>query len=427
MRLAYSLLLVFVVVWVAPVESAAATWEFSPTADVRIRQEVLDGVLYFAPDSQRNWVRLRSRAGFQLSGSDHQFVVRLANEHRHILHPDDAEFSWDELVVDQASWLWKPNDVTRLTLGRQNVIWDKGFLMLEGHPLDGSRSIYQNALRVLHDHSWGQSELILIHNPKYDPIVLIDDQHKALCDTDETAVALRLDFGRQNISLIWKNEIDPDGVLPDLQTATLATRWEGTVGQETKLMAEVALQYQDGATWQAYGDDAVKGTAGSTDGFAFAAQASAARGIGGKIQAEAELFYYSGGNDNLLPFRAPWGKWPKWSELYIYTLIGESEPGRVHVAAWENIAAPRFTLRRPLWDGASVRSTFSYLLAPEPDWTARGLLLATELKFKLPGQIKGHLLWEMLEPGDFHDGRYGYRPMTETVHFLRWQLSYAFN
>ena len=37
----------------------------------------------------------------------------------------------------------------------------------------------------------------------------------------------------------------------------------------------------------------------------------------------------------------PWGRWPKWSELYVYTLIGESTPGRVHVAAWENIAAGR--------------------------------------------------------------------------------------
>ena len=156
-------------------------------------------------------------------------------------------------------------------------------------------------------------------------------------------------------------------------------------------------------------------------------QASAKTSVGYKVQAEAEFFYYSGGNDHFLPFRAPWGNWPKWSELYIYTLIGESEPGRVHVAAWENIAAPRFSLLRPLWDGASARATVSYLMAPEPDWTAMGLLLATELQFNLPARIKGHLLWEMLDPGDFHDGSNGFAPLEGAVHFLRWQLSYTFN
>ena len=42
----------------------------------------------------------------------------------------------------------------------------------------------------------------------------------------------------------------------------------------------------------------------------------------------------------------------------------------------------------------------------------------------LPG-LDGHLLWEMLDPGSSHDGRDGLPPLTDTVHFLRWQLAYA--
>ena len=39
--------------------------------------------------------------------------------------------------------------------------------------------------------------------------------------------------------------------------------------------------------------------------------------------------------------------------------------------------------------------------------------------------FEGHLLWEMLDPGSFHDGRGGLDPLTNIVHFLRWQLACA--
>ena len=41
--------------------------------------------------------------------------------------------------------------------------------MLEGHPLDGSRSIYHNALRLRTPLVGGDLDLALIYNPKRDP------------------------------------------------------------------------------------------------------------------------------------------------------------------------------------------------------------------------------------------------------------------
>ena len=73
---------------------------------------------------------------------------------------------------------------------------------------------------------------------------------------------------------------------------------------------------------------------------------------------------------DLRTFRTPWGRWPKWSELYIYTLIGESTPGRVNVAAWENIAGPQATVTRPL--GKVLQFRFSaYLSAGASDRLGR--------------------------------------------------------
>jgi hypothetical protein len=393
----------------------AAPFTVSPLFDLRVRQEVLDGVYYFAPDPDRNWVRFRARLGAEASAGDHDFTILLTNEHRRFIRPDDQGFDWDEVILDLASWSWSLNPETKLTVGRHNIIWDRGFLMLEGHPLDGSRSIYQNAIRLQTPLVGGELDLAVIHNPKRDPIVLVGDNDRPLTDADETAVAARLTQGTEKWSVIWKDEVDPDHVLPHLQVLTLGARTDRTLGDEGELVGELAVQYQKESS----------SASAHPDGFAVALQAHYAGDLGSAWRGKTGFFYYSGARGDLRAFRTPWGRWPKWSELYIYTLIGESSPGRVNVAAWENIAAPHGTVSRPL--GKSIRFRFSayYLLAPQTDWAARGAMTQTELKFDLPGGLDAHLLWEMLAPGNFHDGRGGLKPMTGTVHFLRWQFTYA--
>jgi hypothetical protein len=396
-------------------DSRSTPLALEPLFDVMVRQEILDGVYYFAPDPDRNWVRFRTRAGAAAETGDHAFRLLLTNEHRRYVHPSDIPFDWDEVILDQASWAWSPSPGATLTLGRQNVIWDKGFLMLEGHPLDGSRSIYQNALRVQVPAGDADLDLMLIHNPKRDPIVIAGDQERALTDADETAAAARLAHGTYRWSLIWKNEVDPDHRLPHLQVLTLGGRTDRSWNDSAQLVVEAALQYQR--------ESAADG--GRPDGFAFALQAHLEDDLGTAWRGKAGIFHYSGNAGDLRAFRTPWGRWPKWSELYIYTLIGESVPGRVNVAAWEDIAGPYVTLLRPVAGIFSLRLSAYYLVAPQTDWAGRGALTQAEVKCDLLPGLAGHLLWEMLVPGDFHDGRGGLEPLTGNVHFLRWQFSYT--
>ena len=331
------------------------------------------------------------------------------------MRPDDIPFDWDEIILDQGYWAWSIFPNTKLTVGRHNIIWDRGFLMLEGHPLDGSRSIYQNAIRLQTPLAGGDLDLAVIHNPKRDPFVLAGDLDRPLTDADETAVAVRLAHGAAKWSLIWKNEVDPDHNLPHLQVLTLGGRIDHELGDTGDLMGELGIQYQKESS----------SPSDQPDGFALALQAHLADDLGSAWRGKAGFFYYSGASGDLHAFRTPWGRWPKWSELYIYTLIGESTPGRVTVAAWENIAAPHAEVTRPFGDSFRFRFSAYYLLAPQTDWIPRGALTETELTFDLLPGLKGHLLWEMLDPGRFHDGRGGFPPLTSTVHFLRWQLAYA--
>jgi len=393
----------------------ASSFAVSPLLDVRVRQEILDGIYYFAPDPDRNWVRFRTRAGAKATTGNHEFKILLTNEHRRFVRPDQIVFDWNELILDQAFWAWSVSPESKLTLGRHNIIWDRGFLMLEGHPLDGSRSIYQNAVRLQTPMAGGDLDLAVIHNPKRDPIVLAGDGDLPLTDADETAVAIRLTHGTAKWSVIWKNDVDPDHVLPHLQVLTLGGRTDRKLGDAAELMGEVAVQYQK----------ELSTSSDQPDGFALAVQSHFADDLGSAWRGKAGFFYYSGAGGDLRAFRTPWGRWPKWSELYIYTLIGESTPGRINVAAWENIAAPHATVTRPFGDLFRFRFSAYYLLAPQTNWAARGTMTQTELKFDILPGLDGHLLWEMLVPGGFHEGRGGLEPMTSTVHFLRWQLTYA--
>jgi hypothetical protein len=406
-------LLVFLVLNVLPALPVSGdetpSFQVSPVFDLRVRQEVLDGVYHFAPDPYRNWVRIRSRLGAEASTTGHDFKVLLTNEHRHFIGPGTPVFDWDEIILDQMWWRWSFSPESKLTLGRQNIIWDRGFLMLEGHQLDGSRSIYHNAARLQAPLWGGALDLSVIYNPKRDPIVLARDKDQPLTDADESAVAARWVKGRNTWSAVWKNEVDPDGVLPHLQVLTLGGRRQWEVGTSGEVLAEVAGQFQHE----------------ESDGYAFALQAHIADDLGGKWRGKAGYFHYSGASGDLKPFRTPWGKWPKWSELYIYTLIGESTPGRVHVAAWENISAPHAEVTRPLGEMFRLRLAAYWLLAPQTGWASRGAMTQTELKFDILPELDGHLLWEMLVPGDFHDGRGGLPPLTQTVHFLRWQFVVA--
>jgi len=391
----------------------------TPLADLRVRQEILAGVYHFAPDPDRDWLRVRARAGARLDLDAHRFEVRLGNEHRHYLDPDDVEFDWDELYLDHTYWSWADADRVRVTLGRQDLVWLGGLLVFDGTPLDGSRSQYVDALRCEMFSPRGSVEFAIIHNEKRDPLVLAGDVDRPLTDADETALAFLVRQAPWAWTAVYKYERDPDQILPDLATFTFGGRREGEMGEEGRWHVEAAVQWQDGAVASAYTDR----DPGPT-GYALAGEGALSVPVG-DWRAEASGFYYSGQSADLRPFRTPWGRWPKWSELYIYTLIGESPPGRAPVAAWENIAAPRLACSRPIGERLSARLAASYLLAPATAWEGRGLLTQAELKFTLGHGLDGHLLWEMLVPGAYHDGRHDLPPLTDTVHFLRWQLAWS--
>ena len=90
-----------------------------------------------------------------------------------------------------------------LRIGRQDIVRGEGFILMEGGPLDGSRSIYQNAILLgLDGQQLGldktKLELMAIRNLAWDPMVIAngpsdaekDDGKRKIVEWDETAFGL---------------------------------------------------------------------------------------------------------------------------------------------------------------------------------------------------------------------------------------------
>jgi hypothetical protein len=369
-----------------------------PSLDLRIRQERLVEVFQFDPElSDRDWLRIRTRAGLSLGREGSRFELRLCNEFRRFMTPD-TDLELDELIVDRLLWSWRSEETpVFFSVGRQDIIWPGGFIMLEGHPLDGSRSMYQNAMRAGYEAEGSLLELTGIFNPKRDPMVLAGDQNRPLADADESALALRWLRGENlQLAFIWKQETDPDRLRADLEAWTLDFRFEDPT-PNIDASWELALQRQRDLGW------------------ALAAQARfGGMVVPGRMSLHGGGFFHSGETENLRAFRSPWGRWPKWSELYLYSLVPEGGP-----ANWANVAGSTIESWLELGERSRMRLAATALYAPAPDWESRGVLLKAELRFHLMPELSGHLLWEGLETGPFHAEPGG----ASFHHFLRWQVN----
>ncbi len=384
--------------------AGAADSDWAPLFGLRVRQEYLPNVYYFDPVEQdRNWVRYRTRGGLRWRpAAGHTFQIRLVNEFRKIYEPD-TKVDWSEIVIDRLSWRWRTGGERPVTItaGRQEIIWEDGFLMLEGHPFDGSRSMYQTAIRGIVEGERGAWDLSLIANEKRDPIALVADKKFALSDGNERAVAIRyFTPGGRQAGLIVKSEKDPDRARPDFTSWTLDLRQAGETRNGVRHIAELATQHR---------------SAGGESGFAYAARLEAGRELAEKTSGAVGCWYYSGDGGRTEAFRTPYGRWPMWSDMWVYSMVGEGG-----VAEWQNLLLPYAEFERALHRGADLRATLFVPYAQEPEWEDRGLLATILVRLRLAPRLSGHLLWEWHVTGAYPE------ETSENAHFLRWQLNYDF-
>ena len=143
----------------------------------RVRHTYMNNNMDFneGSDDKQGFIRVRTNVWGQY-GINKNFMVKvqLTNEFRKytIIRPSDEskEFTLDEVILDNLFLQYTTggdNPVT-VTLGRQNLIYGEGFILLEGGPWDGSRAIFHDAVKVSVKKGSTTFDLLGISNPAYD-------------------------------------------------------------------------------------------------------------------------------------------------------------------------------------------------------------------------------------------------------------------
>ncbi|NCA71301.1 MAG: hypothetical protein EOM91_14610 [Sphingobacteriia bacterium] len=419
---------------------AGATTEHTPLtwgADLRLRQVFIGnvGLNEDSPIADRTFQRYRARIwGTYAPTETLSGHARLTWEGRHYNKPDAEDYpipgfeTWysggilfDQLTLDAKQIGGLP---LALKLGRQDLRLGNGWLVLDGTPLDGSRTFYLDAARATLgiDRIGTTLDLIYIDQSADTgrfPQSLngeLEDQ----TEQNETGAILYA----QNKQLIENTELDgyviykhnrPKETLGNIRInngspfpspADSGDLYTLGLRAESKLIPQWALRAEGAYQWGTRNDR-------DLDAFAFTGRATYqfTDPLANRLHAGYE--YLSGddpGSASDQAFDPLWGRWPQWSELMIYqwtidSRVGEATNLHRLNAGWGIQAHPstQITLDyHALWADQNSTRYANQAANISGEDRFRGHLATGWIKTKLNKHVSGHLVAEYLWPGDYY-------------------------
>jgi len=407
----------------------AAPW-IEVGADLRLRMIYDQAVTSLDKDSRghdRFWQRFRARVWGKFTPIENVDVnVRLVTEPRNYCRPDTMsdQFIREEVLFDQLNVKWSKMFGLPMaaTVGRQDIRLGEGWLVLEGTPLDGSRTIFFDAARLTYDKT--QADLIYIENHANSSYYIkpFNDDHVDLVEQDERGAILYL----SNKSLektqidgyfIWKHDSgarsrNARATEGDLYTFGVLVK--GDLTDHWKYYAEAAPQF---------------GHKNGYDISAFGLNSKLSYLFKDPMKNGLHLMYeyLSGGEHPAENFDRLWGRYPQWSEVYNgYVDSIEDKPA-------ESSNLHRVGLGWSVEPTKKLEMLTSYSLLFADDNYAKGTATGLSdsgcfrgqvgswlLKYTINEHVKGHLLGEVFGPGDFYtDSR------NDVATFLRFEIVFS--
>lgn len=371
------------------------TWDNT----VSLNSEALAGTSY-----ARNRTNLSGQLTYKNAA---EFNLTFGNEFRHYFVPETRAFNLNEIFIDQLNIKWNPNlsVLSSITIGRQDMSFGEGFVIMDGGPLDGSRSAYFDAARA--DLTLASKKLLTCfyvnQNDKDRFLPIINNKKQAMNPRPEHAVGIysNNDFSKFNLQGYYIYKHVDESFIGDNDTNihTIGSRIQYPLGSGFNLTAEGA--YQFGKTFDT--DIAAFG------GYGYLTWQSQ-KWPGHPYAISLGFLYLSGddpGSEKYESWDPLYGRWPKWSESYIYTLVNE-----LGVAYWTNLHSVYAKARYELSPSVKLLVDYHHLMAPRESniytpftggtGNTRGDLLATRLTYKLSKNISGHTIWEYFNPGTYY-------------------------
>ncbi len=424
----------------------------------RLRQETWDNMFDMnksdVPNANpysrqdENFWRLKSSVWDKVDlDKQYGLFVKITNEARYFMTSNTAaqvglvgdEFLFDNLYAYAKKPAGLPVD---LTIGRQDFLgtFGEGFLIMDGTPLDGSRTFYFNAARALVTiNDKYNVDFVYLFSQENDGALPSYSMYKqatfgyekrALNSYDEKGVVV---YGRGKITdtvtvepyYIWKEEATPNGTTkPALRLNTYGVHAVVGFGEGWKARVEYALQsgeYNDATDTKREGSGGYAYVGRTYDNIT--------------MKPGWDLGYITmSGDDPATPNKNEgwdplFSRYPQISELYSLTLLTETGIP----AYWTNVNIYRAVVRVNPTEESRLELTYNYLKADKTFSAAsgpfvplfsgtsknRGQLITAKLSRKFSPVLDGSVLVEQFLPSNFYAQTNRF-----DAQFVRWELQW---
>jgi hypothetical protein len=392
--------------------------------DLRVRNEYYNNLVTLdqgAPLHEQDVVRFRGRIWTSLAPVTNVTLnARLSAEPRLWVRPsfvgshlDETGMEWRYGIADGLNVRWQNVMDLPLTVvaGRQDMAFGDYYnwwLVLDGTPLDGSWSLFLDGIRVTYELKDLETRLdaVYIHQNALNDewVSVIGGREALLTEQDEEGVIL---YGSnktlKNTAIdgyfIYKGDrqAEFDGRLrgDNADIYTVGGKVTGLVAEHWRYSVEGA--YQFGSKRDPAVRVPVAGGGSRRDIDAYGSNVRLSYLVKDAHETEFSLVgeYLTGddpgtvGTDEM--FDVLWGRWPRWSELYIYSYIPETG-GRI--AQLNNIVRVGAEWTQKPMPGMSVCVGYNALFAPQEVPTRR--LDGASAQFSEEGHFRGHYVQAIL-------------------------------
>ncbi len=444
---------------------------FSWGADFRIRNEYGDNFITLSdadPLHEQDVLRMRSRIwGSIVPAKDLSLNVRLSNEAREWFRPSFAGqyrgeegMEWRYGIVDNLNVKWANAFGLPMTItgGRQDIMlgdtWN-WWLMTDGTPGDGSWTFFFDAVRVTYDAADIKTKLDVIYLyqnalpdewiPTIDRSGNFNPPYTATEQTEQGVVVYLSNKSIENMQIdpyfIYKRDNRETGLSngDDAEIYTVGAKITGTPADHWQYSIEGAYQFGEKTDPTLKYSPVTLDSSGSSytperDIDAFGANARLTYLCKDTLNNQLHVVYeYLSGDDpdtgDDEMFDILWGRWPRMSELYLYSYIYETG-GKV--AQWNNLHRIGCGWTMVPMKGMHLGFYYNALFAPQEvptralrpalfsrDGDFRGHYLQAVLKHQFNKHIAGHVWGECIWEGDYYAQR-------ELMTFLRAELLFTF-
>lgn len=383
-------------------------------ADVRLREIYIGNGITLDkkdPNHETHWQRYRARWWNTFTPlPSFEFNMRMAWEGRYFDKPDSrdnwnvASVLWDVFNIK----LKEPGDLPfTITAGRQDLMLGDRWLVMDATPLDGSSTLYFDAVRLTLDVKPVDTTVDLIYLEMdaegHNWITPVSDQDNPVTEQDETGAIVWLtnrSIPKMELNgyFMYKQGSPALANGYDAEIYTFGTLVTGQIGERWRYSTGLAGQF-------GHKNDVNLCALGSNNRLTYLLKDK------WNSQLRLDYEYLSGDDadtDTNEAFDLLWGRWPRWSELYaVYTYIPETRVGdftNLHRVSFGYTCNPV----KPIEFLADYHLLFAdqNTLAGQTGFSQsgcfRGQLLTALLRYKFSEHVSTHLLGEFFFPGDYY-------------------------